>query len=59
MKILLLLDDRLIKIDESSTMYSVHKANIPIAKYRNAIADQEADDSPGFRCAECAKCVIF
>ena len=30
-------------------MYSVHKANIPIAKYRNAIADQEADDSSGLR----------
>ena len=60
MKIFLLIDDRLIKInDESSTMYSVHKANIPIAKYRNAIADQEADESPGFRCGECAKCVIF
>ena len=51
-------DDHLIRImDESETMCSDHKANIPIAKFRNAIADQETDDGPGFRCTECAKCV--
>ena len=41
-------------MDDSETKCSVHKANIPIAKYRNAIADQETDDGPGF--AEFAKC---
>ena len=46
-------------MDDSETMCSVHKANIPIAKYRNVIADQETDDGPGFRCAECAKCITY
>ena len=44
-------------MDNSVSMCSVHKATIPIAKYRNAIADQEADDGPGFRHADCAKCI--
>ena len=52
-------DDHLLRImDDSESMCSVHKATIPIAKYRNAIADQETDDGPGFRCAECAKCIM-
>ena len=38
-------------------MCSVHRAHIPMAKYRNAIADQESDVGPGFRCADCAKCL--
>ncbi len=44
-------------MDDSEIMCSVNKANIPIAKYRNAIADPETDYGPGFRCAECAKCI--
>ena len=36
-------------------MCSVHKATIPIAKFRNAIADEDKDEGPGFRCEECAK----
>ena len=53
-------DDHLLRImDDSEIMCSVHKANIPIAKYRNAIADPETDYGPGFRCAECAKCITY
>ena len=50
-------DHLLMIMDNSVSMCSVHKATIPIAKYRNAIADQEADDGPGFRHADCAKCI--
>ena len=50
-------DDQLLQLMDDELLCRVHKANIPIAKYRNAIADQETDDGPGFRCAECAKCV--
>jgi len=46
-------------MDDSEIMCSVNKANIPIAKYRNAIADPETDYGPGFRCAECAKCITY
>ena len=52
--------DQLLMIMESSqSMCSVHMATIPKVKYRNTIADQEVDDGPGFRCAECAKCVTL
>ena len=45
-------------MDNSESMCTVHKATVPISKYRNAIADQEADDGPGFRCTECEKCIM-
>ena len=38
-------------------MCSVHKAQITIAKFRNALDDEELEDKAGFRCAECAKCL--
>lgn len=44
-------------LDKSESICSVHKATLPKAKYRNAIADQKMDKGPGFRCAECAKYV--
>ena len=53
------LDQLLMILDKSESMCSVHKATIPIAKYRNAIADQDTDEGLGFRCAECDKCVTF
>ncbi|MBZ5782062.1 hypothetical protein K8366_24130, partial [Klebsiella aerogenes] len=37
--------------------YGIHKAHVPIAKFRNALDDEEAEDKAGFRCAECAKCL--
>ena len=37
--------------------YGTHKAHVPIAKFRNALDDEEAEDKAGFRCAECAKCL--
>jgi len=36
---------------------SVHKAKIPIARLRDALEYEEAEDKAGFRCAECAKCL--
>ena len=51
-------DDQILKLMvDAEFLCSVHKANIPIAKYRNAIADQETDDGPGLRCAQCAKII--
>jgi len=44
-------------LDESYGMCSVHKAQIPIAKFRNAIDDEDKSDSLGFRCSECSKCI--
>ena len=44
-------------MDGADYMCSAHRAHVPMAKYRNAIADQESDVGPGFRCAECAKCL--
>ena len=37
--------------------YGSHKAHVPIAKFRNALDDEEAEDRAGFRCAECARCI--
>jgi len=37
--------------------YGIHKAHVPIAKFRNALDDEEAEDKARFRCAECAKCL--
>ena len=38
-------------------LQGVHKAHAPIAKFRNALNDEELEDKLGFRCAECAKCL--
>ena len=42
---------------ESIYLRGVHKAHVPIAKFRNALNDEELEDRMGFRCAECAKCL--
>ena len=38
-------------------LHGVHKAHASIAKFRNALNDEELEDKLGFRCAECAKCL--
>ena len=40
-----------------SNQFGIHKAHVPIAKFRNALDDEELEDKAGFRCAECAKCL--
>ena len=38
-------------------LQSAHKAQAPIAKFRNALDDKEIEDKLGFRCAEGVKCL--
>ena len=38
-------------------LQSVHRAQVPITKFRNALDDEEIEDKLGFRCAECVKCL--
>ena len=38
-------------------LQGVYKAQVPIAKFRNALDDEEIEDKLGFRCAECVKCL--
>ena len=33
----------------------VFKAHVPIARFRNALDDEDSQDKAGFRCADCAK----
>ena len=40
-------------------LQGVHKAHAPIAKFRNALQDEEVEDKLGFRCAECVKCLTY
>ena len=37
--------------------YGVFKAKVPMAKFRNAMDDEDSEDGGGFRCAECSKCL--
>ena len=37
--------------------HGVYKAHVPIAKFRNALDDEDSQDKAGFRCADCAKCL--
>ena len=37
--------------------FGIHKAHVPIAKFRNAMDDEDLEDKQGFRCVECAKCI--
>ena len=38
-------------------LQGVYKAHASIAKFRNALDDEELEDKMGFRCAECVKCL--
>jgi len=46
-------------LDRSSSKenYGVFKAKVPMAKFRNAMDDEDSEDGGGFRCAECSKCL--
>ena len=41
---------------QGEVLQGVYKAQAPIAKFRNALDDEELEDKMGFRCAECVKC---
>ena len=44
-------------IDKLKILNGIHKAHVPIAKFRNAIDDEDKEDNIGFRCLVCAKCL--
>ena len=46
-------------LDESVSEqnYGVFKAKVPMAKFRNAMDDEDSEEGGGFRCAECSKCL--
>ncbi len=37
--------------------FGVFKAKVPMAKFRNAMDDEDSEDGGGFRCADCSKCL--
>ena len=43
--------------DTQINLQSLHRAQVPITKFRNALDDEEIEDKLGFRCAECVKCL--
>jgi len=51
------INDGIPENESRSNLYGIHKAHVPIAKFRNALDDEESEDRVGFRCAECARCL--
>ena len=43
--------------ETQDNLQSVHRAQVPITKFRNALDDEEIEDKLGFRCAKCVKCL--
>ncbi|XP_023338403.1 uncharacterized protein LOC111709050 isoform X1 [Eurytemora carolleeae] len=41
----------------SEENYGEFKAKVPMAKFRNAMDDEDSEEGGGFRCAECSKCL--
>ena len=41
----------------SEENYGVFKGKVPMAKFRNAMDDEDSEEGGGFRCAECSKCL--
>ena len=49
--------DRVISTALDEESFGVFKAKVPMAKYRNAMDDEDSEEGGGFRCAECSKCL--
>ncbi len=43
--------------EELEENFGVFKAKVPMAKFRNAMDDEDSEDGGGFRCADCSKCL--